>query len=358
MPEPNINADCCYEVLGVEKTASDSEIQKAYKKLALKYHPDKNPENKEQAEESFKKISKAYDTLRDPEKRKMYDQFGHDGPPMGGAGGMPGHFSGGGRCNTSSMSREEADAIFKMFFGGGDPFSTFCGSAGGSRMRMSGPPGRTVFFSGMPGMPGVHTTQGHGVSSSDEDDPMGMPFGNMSRMFPQMNQYQRDAGAKQPAWVIPIKTSVKIHGLTNAPEHNGKAGTVAGWDEARGRYEVVVEGKSLSFKPQNLTQMCHTELTGLESRTDLNSQLGEILGYDDQTGRYVVKLRQAGVSMKFRPGNCVLEQGTCVLLHGLSKAEFNGQMAVIVDIDRATDRYVVQCKNTKKIKVKYDNVLC
>merc|ERR1719191_2477978 len=106
MPEPQISSDDYYKVLGVEKTATEQEVAKAYKKLALKYHPDKNPENKEQAEESFKKISKAYDTLRDPEKRKMYDQFGHDGPPMGGTG-----------CNTSSMSREEADAMFNLIFG-------------------------------------------------------------------------------------------------------------------------------------------------------------------------------------------------------------------------------------------------
>ena len=76
-----------YEVLGVEKTASADEIKKAFRKLALKYHPDKNPGDKE-AEEKFKEVAEAYNVLRDTEKRKQYDQFGFDG--MNGAGGFSG----------------------------------------------------------------------------------------------------------------------------------------------------------------------------------------------------------------------------------------------------------------------------
>jgi hypothetical protein len=249
------------------------------------------------------------------------------------------------------MSREEADAIFKMFFGGGDAFSMFCGGAGGS-IGMPSRSSKVVFFSGMPGMPGVHSTPCH--SSSDEDDTMGMHSGNINRKFSGMNR----CPGQQPSCVIPNETSVKIHGLTGAWEHNGKIGSVVGWDASRGRYEVIVQEKCLSLKPQNLTQMCEAMLTGLESRPDLNGQLGEIVAYDDRTGRYVVKLRRAGLSMKFRSSNCVLEQGTCVILQGLSTAQFNGQMAQIVDIDRAAERYVVQCEDGKQIKVKYDNVLC
>ncbi len=81
-----------YEVLGVERTASADEIKRAYKKIAIKYHPDRNPGDKE-AEEKFKQAAEAYDVLRDPEKRSRYDQFGAAG--VNGAGGFGGF--GGGR---------------------------------------------------------------------------------------------------------------------------------------------------------------------------------------------------------------------------------------------------------------------
>lgn len=73
-----------YEILGVSKNATDEEIKKAYRQLAIKYHPDKNKGNKE-AEEKFKEATEAYEVLRDPQKRKLYDQFGKAGI-NGGAG--------------------------------------------------------------------------------------------------------------------------------------------------------------------------------------------------------------------------------------------------------------------------------
>ena len=109
-----------YEVLEVPKTATADEIKKAYRKQAIKYHPDKNPGDKA-AEEKFKEAAEAYEVLSDPQKRQRYDQYGHAG--MGGASG----FSGGG------MSMDDIFAHFGDIFGGGSFGSFFGGGFGGSR---------------------------------------------------------------------------------------------------------------------------------------------------------------------------------------------------------------------------------
>jgi molecular chaperone DnaJ len=109
-----------YDVLGVNRDASEDDIKKAYRKLAMKYHPDRNPDSKE-AEEKFKEVKEAYEILSDSQKRSAYDQFGHAGvDPQAGAGGGGAGFGGFG---------DFAD-IFSDIFGGGR------GGAGGGRSNV------------------------------------------------------------------------------------------------------------------------------------------------------------------------------------------------------------------------------
>lgn len=115
-----------YEILGVSKSADKSEIKKSYRKIAMKYHPDRNPDDKA-SEEKFKEAAEAYEVLSDQDKRARYDRFGHAGV-SGNAGG--GGFSGGG------MTMEDIFSQFGDIFGdGGSPFESFFG---GARSRSGG----------------------------------------------------------------------------------------------------------------------------------------------------------------------------------------------------------------------------
>ena len=115
-----------YEILGVEKTANDEELKKAYRKMAKKYHPDANPDNKAEAEAKFKEVNEAYEVLSNPQKRKMYDQFGTADPQgFGGFNGAGGPFGGGNYYSYTSSGFDgfsdfgDLGDIFSSFFGGG-----------------------------------------------------------------------------------------------------------------------------------------------------------------------------------------------------------------------------------------------
>lgn len=117
-----------YEILGVAKNATDDELKKAYRKLAIQFHPDKNPGDKE-AEEKFKELAQAYGVLSDAQKRQRYDQFGHQGVEGAAGGGYGG-----------GVNMEDIFSNFGDIFGDESPFGSFFGgggrSGGGGRQRM------------------------------------------------------------------------------------------------------------------------------------------------------------------------------------------------------------------------------
>ncbi|KAJ3273977.1 hypothetical protein HDV01_003647 [Terramyces sp. JEL0728] len=148
-----------YKILDVPKTVDDDALKKAYRKLALKWHPDRNPDNKEQADKKFKEISEAYEVLSDKDKRAIYDQYGEEGLKGGGAGagGFPAGGFPGGTFNFSTSNGgfrpSNPEDIFKTFF------SAFGGAGGDDDMGgFGGMPGGFASFGGMPGMgsmPGI-----------------------------------------------------------------------------------------------------------------------------------------------------------------------------------------------------------
>ena len=115
-----------YEVLGVGKNASPDDIKRAYRRLAIKHHPDKNPDNKAEAEAKFKECAEAYEVLSDPEKRKRYDQFGHDG------------LRGMGMRDYTHMRWQDIGSVFEDIFGFGDLGDLF-GMGGRRAGRRTGP---------------------------------------------------------------------------------------------------------------------------------------------------------------------------------------------------------------------------
>lgn len=133
-----------YKILGVKKTATKQEIKKAFKKLSLKYHPDKNKDNPQKAKEKFVKIANAYEVLSDDKKRQIYDQYGEEGVKQNEAtGGQGGGF------NFDASSFED---IFSHFFGGGGGGGfKFTMGGGGGKKKSGGAGGFGDFFNGFGG---------------------------------------------------------------------------------------------------------------------------------------------------------------------------------------------------------------
>jgi len=164
-----------YKILGVAKSASDDEIKKAYRKLALKTHPDRN--KAADAQEKFQEIGEAFEVLSDPQKKRIYDQVGEDGLKYGGGGGdggsgFPGSGFPGGGGRTFHFSN--AEDIFKNFFGTSSP-SGFDDDEGGGFGGMPGGFGGIpmgMFMNGMPGgMPGMSGQQQRQQQPASQKEP-------------------------------------------------------------------------------------------------------------------------------------------------------------------------------------------
>lgn len=352
---------CAYKVLAVPRDADAAALKKAYKKAALKYHPDRHSTDDEKdqkaAEELFKEAAGAYEVLSDSNNRATYDACGWAGleggapPPGRGPGGMgragfgagaPGHFvfgSGGGQ-NADPMK------LFASMFGGMPGGMGGMGAMGGTggmsmneRAREAGM-GRSSFESLLYGGAAAAAAGGGG---------------------------SRKRGRPAAPGELQSGTQVVAHGL-KAEQMNGAHGTVGGRGTA-GRYTVAFPtlGKSLSLKRANL--FCvgqRVSLAGLRSQPELNGSSGSIVGVKPAgnsaaralggTDRYLVRLN-AGTTGSFKKECVELQCGAKVSVDGLVSAKFNGLVGEVLSLDRSAGRYVVALEGGHgQLKLKPENL--
>eukprot|EP00301_Raphidiophrys_heterophryoidea_P019593 c4495_g1_i1.p1 GENE.c4495_g1_i1~~c4495_g1_i1.p1 ORF type:complete len:399 (-),score=76.21 c4495_g1_i1:206-1315(-) len=362
-----------YSILGVSKDASEDEIKKAYKKAALKHHPDKNPGDKT-AEQKFKDVAEAYEVLTDKQKRQIFDQFGEDGLKggMGGAGGPEVHFSGAG-----GMPFHDPFDIFSQFFGdptnGGPPegVKMFFSSTGPGGARMGSMPGMS--FGGMPagmrmggmnmggmgmpgmgGMQGMQGMQGMGMEGMDDLFNMSQQGG---RGRPRGGGRGGKSSARKRGFTIAPGSRVLISGLQSAPRHNDTTGTIQQYDASSGRYEVLLEDGStiLRLQGKNIQQL-GVDVT-IEGTKDshLNGFEAVVLGFDEDSERYRLQAGSRVVAIK--PENVLLRSGTVARIHGLvNAAQHNEKWGRINAFDKSAGRYEITLADGESVRVKPQNL--
>jgi len=333
----DLSSDDYYKILGVTKTADEKELKKAYRKLALKWHPDKNQDNKEKAEDNFKKVSEAYEVLSNKEKRNLYDQFGKQGL-MGSSNGMGG-FGGGmpGNMNFSGFQFTNPNDLFSQIFGDDDPFSFM--SSGNNFMRGGN---RTFRF--------VSSDNNSPFSfmSGDNDNPFSfINNGNMSSNRSPNNRASNrlDKGCK-----------VIIEGLVSRNELNGLIGLVLDYNKIKDRYMVKIEGTiMLWLKRANIIEMVKKiKITGIKSSPELNNKTGDIIGWEKASERFIIKLF-IGKTILVKRENIIWPKNTLVHIDKLVGAKkYNGKWGKVLNYDGV--RYNVNLDSSDTLRLKPDNI--
>lgn len=368
MAPPNLNSTDYYQILGCNRDANDAELKKAYRKLAVKWHPDKNPDN-EEATKNFQKVSEAYATLSDTKKRKMYDAYGLDGVraaeagadvPSGGgghgSGGPTGFSRGGGGGGVHHMSPEEAQFFFSQAFGGSDPFGGMFGSSmggGGQSVRFS------TSMGGGGGDPFASLLGGGGMGQSMRM--MHGGGGGGSGMAQQRHSVSQ-AVRKEEYGVISAGTIVSLKDLSSKPEYNGDRGVVRKYNAQKKRYLVELEdsesGETLSVKPENLLQHVHVQLHDIQSQPELNGKTGTVITWCQTKERYNIYVASMKKVFGLKPGNVVLSNGIVARVHGLeNRPELNGKWGTIKGWVEESNKYDVQISSNQIIRVKMENII-
>lgn len=329
MSAPDINSENYYKVLGVDKSSTEKEIKRAYRKLAREHHPDQNPDDREAAEERFKAVGEAYGVLSDAQKRKTYNQFGKQGLQGGQGGGF------------SSM---DAHKIFEMFMGGGMGGPGGFPGGGNFTFNVGGPGGGFGRNSGMGGMGGFPFGEMFGGNMG------GMGGHHFGQRGPRMQRQQRQR--KSP---IPAGSEVYLHNLNNG-NFNAKQGRIQSFNGER--FSVDIEGIGLkNIKPENICQVISLEIHSLQYE-QLNGSTVRSVGYTEGCER-VRCLFSNGQIKNIKPMNLKIPNGTTVRVDGLQNAQvaqLNGRFAKVLSWLADKGRYEIKIQNTNKTyKMKPEN---
>lgn len=238
-----------YKTLDVPRSATSTDIKKAYRRLALKWHPDKNPECKEEAERKFKDISEAYEVLSDDQKRQIYDQYGKDGLINNGhnAGAHHSHHHGPnladmfGNNAFFTFSFRDPEDVFRDFFGSSDPFADLLGFYSPTGMAGNGAVRRNDF----PGFPGL------------------MPFNDffgpsaLSSGFTSFNTTSMSAGFSTGAHRPNVKRTSTSTRFVNGKKIETRKVIENGVETITVHEDGVIQSKTVNGAPQALDSGYH-----------------------------------------------------------------------------------------------------
>jgi curved DNA-binding protein CbpA len=308
-----------YDVLGVSRAATERELKKAYKVLALKWHPDKNGENRVSAEKKFKQISEAYNVLSDPKKREVYDRYGKAGLD-GSAGGHHG-----GHSFHGHPGFVDPDEVFRAFFS----------------------------------------------SEGFDDEPFfnsrGFPFGGIPGGGFQRGGSRRCAGRgreKPPTiefpHIIPENTRVVLFGLVAGAKYNLLQGVISAFDESSERYSIKLDSSEdiISAKASNFAQLLkHVTVGTIGDPRFIQREgtKGEIISFNEQLNRYGIRFSD-GLSISLPLEKLLLSPGIRVNIRGLDGApQYNGHIGKIIK-EFDGERYLLELQGGKQIRVKPANL--
>jgi len=313
-----------YKIMGIARNAADSEIKKAYRKLALMWHPDKNQDKKELASENFKKICEAYEILSDTNKRNLYNKYGKEGlgrgPTTSGGGGGSGH--------TRHFHFSNANDIFKQFFHNESPVSS------GSK--------KNIHFS--------FKTNGNNIDLTDLLFNNGAPSPNMSRTPMSSNREKINSNL-----FLPENTPIIIKGLINNSELNDKYGLIKNYNRSKKRYLVEGPNGDIYLKPFNIIQqVSNVRLNYIIRHPELNNKIGKIVGWDDYKLRFKIKLEEDSV-VSVKQTNIIYPIHTLVYIKNLeNKIEYNNTIGKIIKYN--LNKYTIHLHNNIIIKLGLNNV--